>query len=481
MEHRTAGRRAGAGAELSEEKLPDDWNGTFNRAYDLAGAFVYGDAVVQASLENTSDDQLTIDEVRPVNMRVVCPPSALLVLYGSEGGDLVEMHFNLEAARPIAHENLGDSISTEPYFERHRIDIPAGSSKTLQLTFDVAKRAYTFDIGLQYVLNGATYTQVIRRPKGRSGLPPTSAPRQAERQELGEGGRRPAQGTPVPADPAAYRRGGRERRLPRQEHQPRILRAEVRYLVRVASWRKAICGARSALVIVAVAAGAAALSRQSKAAPAAPVLRAPAAQAGPPPQPVGPAVESLTAYEKATLTATNRQAWGTVVGAVAATAALLISAGALVISLRTWQSQSDREDKIYAAQVSLWATLGEHESSVRPAGLDVHVQNRAPVPVHQARISATLTSGEKAELRIGVLQPCTELSFRIAPPSGGAFVKGDEQWLGYTALELDFVETSRVWRLTKDNLARRSELPARGTTARLIQIGQRQEDPGDCG
>ena len=173
--------------ELSEEKLPDDWDGAFGRAYNLAGAFVYGDAVIQASLENTSGDQLTIINVRPVNIRIVCMPSALLVLYGSEGGDLVEMHFNLEAARPIAHENLGDSISTEPYFGSHKIDIPAGSSETLALTLDVAKRAYTFDIGVQYVLDGATYTQVIRRPKGPFRVMPDTCPPAVERQELAEG------------------------------------------------------------------------------------------------------------------------------------------------------------------------------------------------------------------------------------------------------------------------------------------------------
>ena len=196
------------------------------------------------------------------------------------------------------------------------------------------------------------------------------------------------------------------------------------YLVRAAWQRKAICGTRSALTIMAVAAGIAVLSRPP-AAPLASSPPAPAAPAGPPERHVDPTAESLTGYEKSTLTAAHRQAWGTMVGAVAATAALLISVGALFISLRTWQSQSDREEKVYAAQVSLWATLGEDVSSVRPAGLDVHVQNRAPVPVHQARITATLVSGEEADLSVGVLQPCTELSFRIAPPSGLTACKMD--------------------------------------------------------
>jgi hypothetical protein len=193
------------------------------------------------------------------------------------------------------------------------------------------------------------------------------------------------------------------------------------------------------------------------------------------------ATAGLSEYEQATLTAVRRQAWGTTVGAVAAAAALLISVGALFISVRTWQSQSDREEKVYSARIALWAALGDDVSSVLPAGLDVHIQNRAPVPMHEARIIATLTSGGQAEVRLGDVHPCTIQSFRIAPPEGEAFVKGDEQWLGYTELILEFTETSRVWRLTKDGLEGVEERPIRSAIPDLLQANHAQESIGDCG
>ena len=141
------------------------------------------------------------------------------------------------------------------------------------------------------------------------------------------------------------------------------------------------------------------------------------------------------------------------VGAIAGAAALLVSLGAFFISMQTWQSQSEREEHVYSGRVAIWATIGSDISSVLPAGLDVHVQNLSPVPMHQARIVADLAAGGKAEGVLGDMQPCTVQSFRIAPPAGQTFVKGEEQWLGYTDLVLEFVESSRIWRLTKDGLS----------------------------
>lgn len=189
----------------------------------------------------------------------------------------------------------------------------------------------------------------------------------------------------------------------------------------------------------------------------------------------------LSAYERATLTAAQRQAWGTIAGTIATSAALLIGIGALFISLRTWQSQADREEKVYSAQVAVWATLGDEVSSVLPAGLDVHVQNRAPVPMHGARILAPLTSGGHAEVRLGDLHPCTVQSLRIAPPEGETFVRGDEQWLGYTELILEFTETSRVWRLTKDGLERTREQHNQNPLPDLPQANHAEARAGDCG
>jgi hypothetical protein len=159
---------------------------------------------------------------------------------------------------------------------------------------------------------------------------------------------------------------------------------------------------------------------------------------------------------------------------------LLVSFAAFVISMRTWQSQTEREDRVYSAQVALWATVGSDVSSVLPAGLDVRVQNLAPVPMHQARIIAPLASGGISEGLIGDMQPCTVQSFRIAPPAGQTFIKGPEQWLGYTELVLEFAESSHSWRLTKGGLESLSAVPRSGGLPKLVQANHQLTPAANC-
>jgi hypothetical protein len=161
------GSGTGAVPELAEPKLPQDWAEPFDRAYDRAGAFTYGGMRLQLNLENRSDRQITVTDVRPVNIRAVCLPAGLLVLYGSEGGDFVNMVINLDAGRPVAHERSPEgNVSTEPYFGSHTLPVAAGQSQDISLDLQVAKRAYAFDIAVSYVDAGAVETQIVNR-RGR--------------------------------------------------------------------------------------------------------------------------------------------------------------------------------------------------------------------------------------------------------------------------------------------------------------------------
>ena len=151
--------------ELGRTELPDDFDTAFNRAYDEAGAFTYGGMVLQLHLANPTGKKITVFDLRPVNMRMVCMPTGLLVVYGSEGGDFIGMTMNLEASRPVAHERSPDdgNVSTEPYFGSHTIALAPGESQDVDLDITVAKRAYTFDLALGYVTDGGKHTQLIRR------------------------------------------------------------------------------------------------------------------------------------------------------------------------------------------------------------------------------------------------------------------------------------------------------------------------------
>ena len=171
--------------QFKEEGLPQDWDGAFRSAYDEAGAFVYGSAVIRFAVENTSASEVSIFDLRPVNMSAVCMPDGLLVLYGSEGGDLISMQFDLEAARPIAHENHGGgNVEVEPYFANHSIDVAPAASEIIEVETVVSNRAFAFDLALEYTVGGQRHTQVVSRPGGPFRVTPSLCPRPSERAKL---------------------------------------------------------------------------------------------------------------------------------------------------------------------------------------------------------------------------------------------------------------------------------------------------------
>lgn len=64
----------------------------------------------------------------------------------------------------------------------------------------------------------------------------------------------------------------------------------------------------------------------------------------------------------------------------------------------------------------MWAGVAAAESSVRPAGIEVHIESRAPTPMRDARVTARLDSGQEAVALVGDIPPCIALAFRIVPP-----------------------------------------------------------------
>jgi hypothetical protein len=168
--------------ELLTESLNFDG---LDRAYDAGDAFSYGGGLIGLSVQNNTTGQVIITDVRPVNTRTVCLPSGLLVLYGSEGGDYIDIIFNLDAARPVAHEQTPTGeILTDPYFARHTIPIAPRDSAAIQMTLDAAKRAYTFDIDIDYLVNGKKYTQVVRPKNGSFKVTASACPDTDKRKEL---------------------------------------------------------------------------------------------------------------------------------------------------------------------------------------------------------------------------------------------------------------------------------------------------------
>jgi hypothetical protein len=204
--------------------------------------------------------------------------------------------------------------------------------------------------------------------------------------------------------------------------------------------------------------------------------------------------DNLSAYERTDLKHTRWQAWAAIAGAVFALLALIGSGAALVYTAKAWDEQKtlneqqialnkvtkERERRVYSSRVALWATVGTDFSSVRPAGIDINVQNRSPVPLRRMRLLVPIESGRIAELRIEDLPPCSGRTMRIAPPAGERFAATSEQWLGYAAVTLEFEETGRFWRLGDKGL---TQLDAESATNadQLQRTTPTERSVTDCG
>lgn len=140
---------------------------SFARAFDEGGAFSYDGAVVDLSIYNRQPDPSTINNVRIVNKRQVCPPEGLLFLEGSEGGGddgVLNIIFSLDAAAPIAHgRSETGELETAPYFDSHAERIGPQEETIVHLDMSTVRFAYEFDIAIDYTSGGKAHTQIVRR------------------------------------------------------------------------------------------------------------------------------------------------------------------------------------------------------------------------------------------------------------------------------------------------------------------------------
>src|SRR5262249_47425770 len=129
---------------------------------------------------------IVIDDIRPVNTRIVCMPSGLLVLYGSQGGgDYINLGYNLDAARPVAHEiSTSDIMMPEFYFTNHTIPVAPKDTAQIGMILNGARHAYTFDIEIEYLENGAKHTVVFEPKGGPLKVTASACPSPADRKEL---------------------------------------------------------------------------------------------------------------------------------------------------------------------------------------------------------------------------------------------------------------------------------------------------------
>jgi hypothetical protein len=191
--------------------------------------------------------------------------------------------------------------------------------------------------------------------------------------------------------------------------------------------------------------------------------------------------------ELAALALTRSQSRWAAIAGVAAVAALAVSTYALFNQVQINKQQTvlntyaqERQERKYSSRVAFWAVAGADSSSVRPAGLDVYMQNRSPVPLRNVQISANLTGSGPAAVTLMDLAPCTVAEHRISPPVGGAFVPPDQGRAGYSLLTVQFAVDGRKWKLTSDALNEVKAWDAVPATL-LRDFRGLPKDAGDCG
>lgn len=185
------------------------------------------------------------------------------------------------------------------------------------------------------------------------------------------------------------------------------------------------------------------------------------------------------------------QARATWFSGVIAALALCIAAGAFLgqAKINSQQVQlnryaEDRIERIYSSRVALWAVIGSRTTSVLPAGLDVQIQNRSPVPILDVSIVASLVQASgpaiPGRVQLGSVPPCTISSVRIAPPDGWALRKTPDAWLGYQDLSLLFSAAGRRWSLTPGGLDPATDaVPTTVPDLIVVPLGQKPADT--CG
>lgn len=130
-----------------------------------AGAYGLRGVAVNVEVRDVGKQPVTISNVRVIDRTVSAPLVGEAVSIPSEGAPTDRMAFSLDAATPIAKvfdRTAAGYLGKDNYFDAESIPLdPGGKSETLALTFAADRAAYTFNIAIDYTLDGKQYTQIV--------------------------------------------------------------------------------------------------------------------------------------------------------------------------------------------------------------------------------------------------------------------------------------------------------------------------------
>lgn len=130
-----------------------------------AGAYSHGGAEVRMTVEGNADREVTITDIRPVNIERKPAATGELILGPSMGtGTPPErMGFILDRVNPDARVVNEDGSYGPDYFKLRSLGVSNRSKQTIILEFTAQASAFSFDIQIDYEVGGQQFHHIVEK------------------------------------------------------------------------------------------------------------------------------------------------------------------------------------------------------------------------------------------------------------------------------------------------------------------------------
>ncbi|QNP62356.1 hypothetical protein [Streptomyces genisteinicus] len=125
------------------------------------------------SLTSAKGNTVDVVRIRPVNIeRDEIPVGAAFLLPSQGGDDVRQMSFDMDSESPIArHPAIGEGPEGAPFFQSSRIVVEGGdeAGEAVAADFSTVASAYTFQVAVEYRVDGESYRQLVPGLDGEPG------------------------------------------------------------------------------------------------------------------------------------------------------------------------------------------------------------------------------------------------------------------------------------------------------------------------
>ena len=126
-----------------------------------AGAYLYGGALIEISLEGLDKREISIYNIRPQTTRHdVATDTAIIIEPGGTGPN-IGIDYNLDQPHPVAMQQDNLKMPPRSFFEMQSISLAQYHKEALELYFTASRAAYDFTIAIDYEVGGKKYTSIV--------------------------------------------------------------------------------------------------------------------------------------------------------------------------------------------------------------------------------------------------------------------------------------------------------------------------------